>query len=480
MQRRTLFKLGAAAALAPLPVLAEGTDAIALGIGRDLQGDIDPISRLGSVEANILKAVCPGLVAFKPGSFDWQPALAKSIANRSDTVIEFELEPGHAFHDGFGEVTAADVKFSYERFREPGANGKLPSYAADWAALDTVEVTGTYTGRIKLKSPAPMLWTTVLPDGSGCIVSKRALAAGAYRTGRQPVRVIGAGAYTFAQWTPNQRVVLRANPEFPGDKPAFAEITLRPIRDPKTAELALRADELQYAAIDAQNVKAVSGAARTVVLKQDSINMVWLGMNVERAPLDDLRVRQAIRAAIDVDQVLEGGWNGTVTRAGAALAPGLVGHWADAPKRARDLALARALLREAGIPAPRVRLTLLNQPAFTNAGAIIQALCAEAGITIDLDVQEGGRVLVGRDRGCDQIAGAVVAAVRRQGRSVVQHAMVRLVASRPVELGELARPGIRRAGRQGCGHRRPRRAPDDVCRRPAAHGRQCGVHLADP
>ncbi len=396
MQRRILLQLGAAAgALASFPVLsgpafAQGADSVALGINRDIQGALDPTTRLSSIEANILKAVCPGLISFKPGSFDWQLALAKSIELQGDTAIAFELQPGRMFHDDFGEVTAEDVKFSFERFRQPGPNGKLPTYAADWAALDTVEVTGKYTGVIKLKSPAPMLWTTVLPDASGCIVCKKALDDGAYRTDRQPLRVIGAGAYTLAQWTPNQRVVLRGDPNWPGLKPAFREITLRPIRDPKTAELALRADELQFTAIDPQNAAAVGKLARTKVLKQDSINMVWLGMNVEKKPLDDVRVRQAIRAAIDVDQVIEGGWNGTVGRAYAPLAPGLLGFWKDAPKRARDVAGAKALLQQAGAGGLAVKLTLLNQPAYQQAGTVIQALLAEAGIAVTLDVQEGG------------------------------------------------------------------------------------------
>ncbi|HEX3347333.1 MAG TPA: ABC transporter substrate-binding protein [Acetobacteraceae bacterium] len=390
MRRRTLLQLGAAAAFAPAPVRAQSNDAIVLGMNRDIQGAIDPPSRLGSVEANILKAVCPGLIAFKPNSFDWQPALAKSVTQQGDTAIAFELQPGHQFTDGFGEVTANDVKFSFERFRKPGADGKLPAYADDWQTLDTVEVTGKYTGNIKLKSPAPMLWTTVLPDASGCIISSKALDQGAYRSDKQPVRVIGAGPYVFAQWTPNERVVLQANPQWPGPAPSFREITLRPIRDPKTAELALRANELQFTAIDPRNAAAIAKVANTRVLKHDSINMVWIGMNVEKKPFDDIRVRRAIAAAIDVGQVIEGAWNGTVAAADAPLAPGLLGYWPDAPKPKRDVAMAKRLLQEAGVSGLTAKLTLLNRPEYQSAGVIAQALAAEADIKLVLDVQEGG------------------------------------------------------------------------------------------
>lgn len=382
----------AAASLGPIGgALAQDRNSVAIGTARDIQGQLDPVSRLGALEANILRAVCPGLIAFKPGTFDWEPALAKAVSLQSDTVIAFELQPGRRFQDGFGEVTAEDVRFSFERFRVPGLDGAPPPYTDDWAALDRVEVTGPYTGLIRLKAPAPMLWSVVLPDASGCIISRKALEAGAYRTDRQPVRVIGAGPYRFAEWVPGSRAVLRADPGFPGDKPDLAEIVLRPVRDQKTAELALRGDELQFTPIDPQDEATLAKAPHVRALKQPSINLVWIGINVEKAPFSDLRVRQALRAAIDGDQVVEGGWNGTASRADAAIAPGLLGYWEDAPRRARDLAGAKRLLAEAGQGRGfRATLTLLNQPEDQSVGVIVQTMLADAGVELDLDVREPG------------------------------------------------------------------------------------------
>jgi peptide/nickel transport system substrate-binding protein len=388
LRRRTLLGFGAAA-LACGRARAE-PQALMLAIARDIQGALDPTTRLSSLEANILRAVCPGLIAFRPGSFAWQPMLANSIHLESPTAIAFELRPELTFQEGFGPLTAEDVKFSFERFRTPGPDGKLPTYAADWAALDHVEVSGPQTGRILLKWPAPMLWTTVLPDASGCIVSRRALEQGAYRTDRQPVRVIGAGPYRFASWLPNRAVVLEANPDWPSEKPAFPRLVLRPVRDTRTAELALGANEIQFAGIDPQDLAAVGKSPSTRAEKHDSINMVWLGMNVAAKPLDDIRVRQAIRAAIDVEEVIEGGWGGTVSRANAAIAPGLLGYWPDAPARPRDLAAAKRLLGQANAGSLRLRLTLLNEPAYQNAAAVIQAELAEAAIQLDLDVRDAG------------------------------------------------------------------------------------------
>ena len=81
LRRRTLL---AAARRSPSAGRARAEpQALTLAIARDIQGALDPATRLSSLEANILRAVCPGLIAFKPGSFDWQPMLASSIRQES-------------------------------------------------------------------------------------------------------------------------------------------------------------------------------------------------------------------------------------------------------------------------------------------------------------------------------------------------------------------------------------------------------------
>lgn len=381
---------GAAAAL-PWPVIAQTGSTVAVRLDRDIQGLLAPPYRLSFQENNILRSVCEGLIAFKPGTYEWELAAASKIEQVSETEIAFELKPGRMFHGGFGEMTAEDVKWSFEQYAVPGPDGKASSYAADWAALDRVEVTGKYTGRILLKNPAPQLWLVVLPEGSGLIYSRRAWEAGHYRTDRQPVVVPGTGAYVFHEWVPNQRVVLRANPDYQGAKPDFQEIVIRPIREVRTAELALRSDEIQFTRVEPASAADMRRAANTTVVSLDSINAIWIGMNVEQGPLADIRVRKAIRAALDVDEIVQGAYDGAVGRAYGIVAPGLVGHWAEAPKPRRDVAAARRLLQEAGLGSGfQTKLTLLNRPAFVSIGEIAQAMLGEVGVRLELEVMDGG------------------------------------------------------------------------------------------
>jgi peptide/nickel transport system substrate-binding protein len=67
--------------------------------------NLDPANRTGSVEDNLLLAVCQTLARFKPGKLEWEPDAAKSINQVSETEIDFELNPGQIFQGGYGEMT---------------------------------------------------------------------------------------------------------------------------------------------------------------------------------------------------------------------------------------------------------------------------------------------------------------------------------------------------------------------------------------
>ena len=105
----------------------------------------------------------------------------------------------------------------------------------------------THSGRIILKNPAPALWVIALADVSGCIVSKKAFEE---LGDKMKTTAIGAGPYLLAEWKPNESITLRANPDYSGAAPAIKEIVLRPIQEPKTAQLAFRSDELHFTKLD--------------------------------------------------------------------------------------------------------------------------------------------------------------------------------------------------------------------------------------
>ncbi len=117
---------------------------------------------------------------------------------------------------------------------------------------------------------------------------------------------------------------------------------------------------------------------------------IWLGINMQKAPFTDIRVRQAIRLALDVDQMLLAGFNGLAPRLNTLIPAPILGHWTQAPVYKRNVAEAKALLAAAGQTSIKARITILNQPAFQSMALVAQALLREVGIEIAIDAQEGG------------------------------------------------------------------------------------------
>ena len=98
--------------------------------------------------------------------------LASSVDFSDPLTIKFELKPGRMWNGGFGEVTAEDVKFTYERFLSP----EMRDLTA-FAALKEVEITGKYSGIIHLEEPAAPIWISSFTYVIGAILSKNAYEA---------------------------------------------------------------------------------------------------------------------------------------------------------------------------------------------------------------------------------------------------------------------------------------------------------------
>jgi peptide/nickel transport system substrate-binding protein len=159
---------------------------------------LDPAHRKAQAEGDILRCIYPRLIEYRTGdAWGWRLGAAAAIEQDGPTRVRFTLRPGIRFTGGFGELTADDVKFSYERIADPAGTSE---YRDDFAALERVEVVDRYAGVIVLKAPFAPLWTSTLPSASGCIVSRAAVtqAGGRFTT----VPPATAGPYRIAAWRP--------------------------------------------------------------------------------------------------------------------------------------------------------------------------------------------------------------------------------------------------------------------------------------
>jgi peptide/nickel transport system substrate-binding protein len=242
------------------------------------------------------------------------------------------------------------------------------------------------------------LWVIALADASGVISSQKAFEALGPKFAST---VIGTGPYILKEWVPRDHFTLVANPDFVGAAPHFKQIIGRPISEDKTAELAFRAGELQFTRIDpAVNL---AGVPESKTIQLNAIDYIWIGPNMAKKPFDDLRVRQALRRAIDVEAILHAAYSGKAPRARALEAPGILGHWADAPLYTRDIAAAKALLAQAGLQDGfKTTLTVLNTAIAQTTAAVVQANLADVDIEVQIAALDPGAYWAYGDKDASQ------------------------------------------------------------------------------
>ncbi|MSP83330.1 MAG: peptide ABC transporter substrate-binding protein [Alphaproteobacteria bacterium] len=392
LTRRTTMGLGlgVVAALGGTTIVnAEGTKTLRARISNDIQ-ILDPGYPLTSSEALVQALIFSNLVRLKPSdTIDWIMDAAESCDQIDPTHIAFKLRPGLMWSNGFGEVTAEDVKYSYERIADPAM---ASPYAGDWEFLDHVEVADKRSGVIVMKEAFAPLWYTVLPWGSGMIVCKAAVDALPEKkfTTEPPAT---CGPYVIQEWIPKQRLTLVRDPQWTGSSTEFDRIDILVISDDKSAELAFEANELDVTSVSVSSLpiyKENPPADGTIVVTP-SINYFWIGMNVEHPTFQDIRVRHAVQHAVDVDAILLGAFSGVVERATGIVAPSLVGHRPANLIPTRDVAKAKALLAEAGLPDGfSCKFTVENLAASLSVGQIVQSSLAEAGIQVEIEQLDEG------------------------------------------------------------------------------------------
>ncbi|MDX6552812.1 MAG: hypothetical protein QOH74_1300, partial [Gaiellales bacterium] len=237
-----------------------------------------------------LQCIYEGLVTFKPGTNEVANVLAKSFTPSADGLrYDFELKPGIQFQGGYGEVTAEDVKFSYERIAGITDPDFLSPESPDWASLQEVEVTGTYTGTIVLKEYFAPLMNSVLPVSSGYVVSQKAALERGDKFQTQP---IGTGPYELTKYAPGQLATLTKFAEYSkassdvAPEPEWKQIDIV-LSATQTGDVALSAGDVQLATLPLDAVDRMS-SGKTAVAEAPTLDYVWLNMNMLAQSLKDI------------------------------------------------------------------------------------------------------------------------------------------------------------------------------------------------
>ena len=211
LNRRTFLMLtsalGVGATLRPWRRPGQDQSVLRIRSYSDLQV-LDPLNRLAQPEGDIMDAIFSNLVKAKPGeTWDWQLDAAEAIEQVDERHIDFTLRKGIQFTGGFGELTADDVKYSFERIADP--KNESP-YKDDWAVLDRVEVKDPYIGTIVLKEPFAPLVDDQPGAGLGRDHVEKAIEQVGGKFTTEPPAM--SGPYVLKEWQPKQTDDPRAQP----------------------------------------------------------------------------------------------------------------------------------------------------------------------------------------------------------------------------------------------------------------------------
>lgn len=352
-------------------------------------GHLNPAISTSAPVQQIAASVFNGLVSLDETGTP-RPDLARSWTVSPDGMrVTFTLVAGARWHDGM-PVTSADVKFSYEallfRFHARTRAGLAP-------AVEAIDTPDDATVVFRLKAPhAPFLRQVDVLEAP--ILPRHVYGDGDPNQHPANLRPVGSGPFRFDAYRKDDTVTLVRNPDyFKEGLPHLDRLVFRVIPDANTQVQALLAGEVDYLTrIAANDVRRVQGRGITLVDTPGGAGgsncIVTLAFNTQRPALSDLRVRRAIAAGLDREQMLELILFGRGRVAAAPISSGIRwAHLSDALAEHRyDPALANRLLDEAGLPrgadGQRASFDILMYATFARYAELMRQQLAQVGIAL--------------------------------------------------------------------------------------------------
>jgi peptide/nickel transport system substrate-binding protein len=329
---------------------------------------LDPAIAWNLVDWQIEHNVFENLYKYvsKPGDAGTQlePAMAVALPQMTNggKTYTIKLKPGLKFQPPVNrEVTAEDFKYSFERMMKlPLAPAKYfyanvvgaAAYQNGKAAhISGYKVLDKYTIEIDLTQPDLAFLNALTMDFTDPIPKEWVQKWGNRQVARHP---LGTGPFTFVKWTPGQEIVLQRNPNYRDAAHVWLDgINFELADSAQTAFLKLQqgtVDVLGNNVPPANVVQVMHDPQwKPYVYQEPVIGTIFLFLNVQFPPLDNVKVRQAISWAIDRGKLVKL-LSGQAQPLYQVYAPGMPGHQADKQWYGYDPAKAKQLLAEAGYP----------------------------------------------------------------------------------------------------------------------------------
>jgi peptide/nickel transport system substrate-binding protein len=345
--------------------------------------NLDPTMNLSSIRATVDESMFDSLVG-RDADGKIVPELAESWKLLDDVTWQLKLRKGVVFHDG--EPFNADaVRFTMQHVLDP--NQKSPN-RANIAEITRVEVVDDFTVNLVTAKPYAALLNRLIDFP---IVPPKATAE---RGAQFALKPVGTGPYKFVSLVKDDYLVVEAFDRHWRGAPHIQKITFKPIPEPFTRAAALRNSEVDLITTVPPNLgRELERVPGVKVQRVPSTWRIYLGLNAFKKPLSDVRIRQALNYATDMDTIIKSVLDGTGRRADGPFTPNMFGYDSSVKGYPYDPAKARRLVAEAGYP-DGVDVTLESPTGrYQGDKEIAESLAGQwqkAGIRTKVQIAEWG------------------------------------------------------------------------------------------
>jgi len=376
LNRRHFLLASGLAATLPHASFAQtrGKTAMVLGMVLEPPG-LDPTANAASAVGEVvLYNVLETLVKIE-GDGSFSPLLAESWQASPDfSTYTFKLRRGLQFHNG-APFNAHAVKFSLDR---AGGEGSTSKDKRVFAAMST-QVVDEHTVVLKNEGNYPGL-LSILGQATAVIVEPGSAETNA-------TNPVGTGPFKLERWVRGSSLTLARWADYAGvQKPALEQVTFRFIADAAAQAAALLAGDVDvFLHAATRIVPQFQGNPRYQLIMAGTRAKTIVAINNQRAPLNDVRVRRALAAAIDRRVAIAGAADGFGVAIGSHFVPGAAGYVDTTGINPYDPDKAQALLKDAGVQTPlRLRMPLPPPAYARQGGEVIAAQLSAVGIQVQL------------------------------------------------------------------------------------------------
>jgi peptide/nickel transport system substrate-binding protein len=303
--------------------------------------NLDPTMNLSSLRSQVGVSLFDSLVG-RDADGKIVGELAESWRALDDRTWQLKLRRGVSFHNG-EPFNAEAVRFTFQRVLNP--EQKSPNRATV-SEVERVDVVDDLTVNLVLRSPyAPFLARLIdfpmVPPRYTAERGNQGLA----------LRPVGTGPFRFVELVKDDHMIVEAFDKHWRGQPRVKRIVFKPIPEPFTRTAALRNGEVDLITTVPPNIAVeLERVAGVRVQRVPSTWQIYLGLNAFKKPLSDVRVRQALNYATDVDAIIKNVMDGNGRRLEGPFTPNVFGFDPSVKGYAPDPARARRLLAEAGYP----------------------------------------------------------------------------------------------------------------------------------